>query len=186
MEEKLKTALNEDAKREEAQNEAVQNSQRSCISESDERKEAREKENVMPDWDEAAPGSAFPDPDTVSSRSLAFLGDAVYELKIRTWALKHCNGKVGELNVITKELVTARAQAFIADALMGFFSEKEVRIFKRGRNVKSTPAPHSCTIGQYRRATGLEALLGYLYIQGANRRIDEIMEMAVKIYEKGK
>lgn len=124
-----------------------------------------------------------PDPDTVSSRSLAFLGDAVYELKIRKWALDKYNGGVGELNVMTKELVSAKAQAQIADYLADMLSEEEFRIFKRGRNVKSVPAPHSCTIGEYRKATGLEALLGYLYLKGDEVRIDEIIKEAVKIYE---
>lgn len=126
------------------------------------------------------------DPDTVSPRSLAFLGDAVYELKIRSWAIEQYNGKVGELNVMTKELSSAKAQAEIADGLMDFLSDEEIRIFKRGRNVKSVPAPHSCSIGQYRKATGLEALLGYLYIQGEEERIDEIIKRAVEEYERKK
>ena len=126
------------------------------------------------------------DPNTVSSRSLAFLGDAVYELKIRKWALDKYNGKVGELNVMTKELVSAKAQAQIADGLADELSEEEFRIFKRGRNVKSVPAPHSCSISEYRKATGLEALLGYLYIKGNEGRIDELIKEAVGIYESGK
>ena len=126
------------------------------------------------------------DPNTVSSRSLAFLGDAVYELKIRKWALDKYNGKVGELNIMTKELVSAKAQAQIADGLADELSEEEFRIFKRGRNVKSVPAPHSCSISEYRKATGLEALLGYLYIKGNEERIDELIKEAVGIYESGK
>ena len=128
----------------------------------------------------------MPDPNTVSSRSLAFLGDAVYELKIRKWALDKYNGKVGELNVMTKELVSAKAQAQIADGLADKLSEEEFRIFKRGRNVKSVPAPHSCSISEYRKATGLEALFGYLYIKGNEERIDELIKEAVGIYESGK
>lgn len=126
------------------------------------------------------------DPDTVSQRSLAFLGDAVYELKIRAMVLYGFNGPVGDLNVITKELSAAKAQAKIADGLKDFLSEEETRIYKRGRNVKGVPAPHSCSVGEYRKATGLEALLGYLYILGDEKRIDEIMQEAVRIYEDRK
>lgn len=123
------------------------------------------------------------DPDTVSPRSLAFLGDAVYELKIRVYALNRLNGKVGDLNSITKKMVTAKAQAMIADALADSLSEKEFSVFKRGRNVKSVAAPHSCTIGEYRKATGLEALFGYLYVQGNEERINELTEAAIEVYE---
>ena len=135
---------------------------------------------------EAESTAKTPDPNTVSSRSLAFLGDAVYELKIRKWALDKYNGKVGELNVMTKELVSAKAQAQIADNLAEKLSEEEFRTFKRGRNVKSVPAPHSCSISEYRKATGLEALFGYLYIKGNEGRIDELIKEAVGIYENGK
>lgn len=126
------------------------------------------------------------DPNTVSPRSLAFLGDAVYELKIRFYVLKNYNGKVGDVDALAKDLVSARAQAAISDDLLDFFSEEEYKIFKRGRNVRSVSPPHSCSISEYRRATGLEALLGYLYIQGKEKRIDEIMQQAEKIYEERK
>ena len=121
-----------------------------------------------------------PDPLAVSSRSLAFLGDAVYELKIRKRAIDEYNGSVGELNSMTKELVSAKAQSKIADALLDFLTEDEIRIYKRGRNVKSVPAPHSCSISEYRKATGLEALLGYLYLEGKESRIDEIITHALQ------
>ena len=123
-----------------------------------------------------------PNPLTVSSRSLAFLGDAVYELKIRKRAIDEYNGSVGELNSMTKELVSAKAQSKIADALLDFLTEDEIRIYKRGRNVKSVPAPHSCSISEYRKATGLEALLGYLYLEGKESRIDEIIAHALEKY----
>ena len=125
-----------------------------------------------------------PDPDTVSSRSLAFIGDAVYELKIRDRALKAFNGQVKDLNAITKELSAAKAQSKIAEGLSDFLTEEEIKIYKRGRNVKSIPAPHSCSIGEYRKATGLEALLGYLYIEGNEERIDEIINEALRSYFK--
>lgn len=125
------------------------------------------------------------DPDTVSVKSLAFLGDAVYELKIRSYALNRLNGRVGDVNAIVKELVCATFQATVADRITEKLPESELRVYKRGRNAKSLSVPPSCSISEYRRATGLETLLGYLYVRGNLNRIDEITKAATDIYEKG-
>ena len=116
---------------------------------------------------------------TISSAALAFLGDSVFELTIRTRIVRECEGNVQELNRRSKALTNARAQAQMAIHLLGQLTEEELAVYKRGRNLKSLTAPKSCSISEYRRATGLEALMGYLYLEGRESRIRELVDTAV-------
>ena len=121
----------------------------------------------------------------VSSAALAFLGDSVYEITVRRHIVLECEGNILELNKRSKALTNAKAQAQIADSLMEILTEEETTVYKRGRNLKSLTAPRSCTISEYRRATGLEALFGYLYLAGRQNRIDELIRTGIiNSYEK--
>ena len=124
------------------------------------------------------------DANTVSNLSLAFLGDSVYELVIRNLALLKLNGKAGDLNHITKEYSNAKTQAQIIELLQDDLTEEEMHIFKRGRNAKSVSAPKSCSISEYRRATGLESLLGHLYLDGRLDRVVELVKTGIEKYEQ--
>ena len=114
---------------------------------------------------------------THSSLKLAFLGDAVYELVIRKQAVDAVSGHVDKLNRFTKQYSMAVTQAKIADHLVssGVLTEEELAVFKRGRNAKSASLPKSCTPAEYRKATGLEALMGFLYLEGRMDRVEELI-----------
>lgn len=116
-----------------------------------------------------------------SSLQLAFFGDAVYELFVREHVLKNVSGHVDKLNRHTKRLSMAKTQARIADLLTAeeLLSEEELTVFRRGRNAKSASVPKSCTPVEYRKATGLEALMGYLFLTGRTERIMELLTGAV-------
>ena len=110
--------------------------------------------------------------------SLAYLGDAVIELLARKRVLALGYTDVGKLNALAREYITARAQSAALDRLLPALSEAETELYKRGRNAKGVSAPKSASVGEYRRATGMEALFGALYIDGQNDRIQELFEIA--------
>lgn len=128
----------------------------------------------------------------ISSLNLAFLGDSVYELFLREKAVLEKDSSVNALNKRTKEFSKAVTQAKIADILMGkeeeetFLTEEEQGVFRRGRNAKGVSIPGSCTPSEYRKATGLEALMGYLYLMGKKDRITEILNYGIGQYNNGK
>ena len=124
-----------------------------------------------------------PEQETVqkySSAALAFLGDSVYELNIRSRILKEHRGNAGSLNNRSKALTNAKTQSRMAKALADILTEEEMSVYKRGRNYKSPSVPKSCSVGEYRRATGLEALIGYLFIVGRHDRIEELISEGIE------
>ena len=115
----------------------------------------------------------------INSLSLAYLGDAVYELYIRIYLLDS-NKKVGDLQKEAVKYVSAKAQSKFLDSMIEnkFLTEEELNIIKRARNHKSH-ASKSTDIITYKKSTGLEALIGYLKLKNNNKRIDEIMKYIV-------
>ncbi|MCR5801684.1 MAG: Mini-ribonuclease 3 [Lachnospiraceae bacterium] len=116
-------------------------------------------------------------PSEYSPSSLAFIGDAYFELKVRTAILKQAQRPVKELNKLKVKLVSADAQAVYYDKLSaedGILSAEELDIMKRGRNAFSKSTRGS-SVGAYRKATGFEALMGYLSLLGDDERCDEII-----------
>ena len=115
----------------------------------------------------------------INSLSLAYLGDAVYELYIRTYLLNG-NKKVNELQKEAIKYVSAKSQSSFLDKMLkdNFLKEKEISIVKRARNHKSHPSK-STDIITYKKSTGLEALIGYLKITNNNNKIEEIMNYIV-------
>lgn len=115
----------------------------------------------------------------INSLSLAYLGDAVYELYIRSYLLDS-NKKVNDLQKEAINYVSAKAQSNFLDKMIeeGFLTSEEINIVKRARNHKSHPSK-SADIITYKKSTGLEALIGYLKIKNNDKRIEEIMEYIV-------
>ncbi len=109
--------------------------------------------------------------------SLAYLGDSVFEVLVRTYLVS--SGKYGP-SVIHKaslSYVPAPRQAQFAKELMQHLTEEEAWVYRRGRNAKVGSVPHNSTVEEYHSATGLECLFGYLYLKGEGDRIDELFSM---------
>lgn len=111
---------------------------------------------------------------------LAYIGDAVFELMIRTHLVAGGNRKVKDIHHETVEMVRAESQARVIRHIFDDLSEEEQDIVMRGRNAKSTPPRHTKP-GDYKMSTGFEALLGYLYLKGNEERIKYLVERALDI-----
>ena len=110
---------------------------------------------------------------------LAYIGDAVYEVYVRSRIIsEHSDMPPHKLHVQSIKYVKAHAQSNAVNALEGILTEQETSIYKRGRNSKSATVPKNADVSDYRRATGLEALIGYLYLNGEQPRLEEIMKIA--------
>lgn len=125
-------------------------------------------------------------PTEYSSLALAYLGDAVYELFVRQHLLAKGNYSVNELHKAAVGYVQAKAQSDAIVALESELSEEELRIYKRGRNAKPATLPKNGNVGDYHRATGFEALLGSLYLEGNTDRLKQLAEKAIQILEQNK
>lgn len=106
-----------------------------------------------------------------SPLTLAYIGDAAYELVIRTMVVEKGNRQASQLHRLTTSYVKAQAQAAMIEALEPELTEEELAIYKRGRNAKSYTSAKNASILDYRKATGLEALIGYLYLSGREERV---------------
>lgn len=107
---------------------------------------------------------------------LAFIGDAVYSLYVREKLCFSTDYKTGELQKLTSKTVSARGQSELVEKLFPLFTQEETEIFKRGRNAKKPTKSKNATVAEYNRSTGFEAVIGYLYITGNKRRIDELLK----------
>lgn len=112
----------------------------------------------------------------LSPSVLAFMGDAVYEVCVRRH-LAEVNRPSGELHKLSVEYVKASAQAKAFKIIERQLNEKEISVFKRGRNFHTGNTPKSATASEYHTATGLECLFGYLYLSGLQDRIDELFNL---------
>lgn len=112
--------------------------------------------------------------------TLAYIGDAVYELLVRDLLLSEKNLPSHILSKKSKSFVSANAQSCIYDSIIDFLNETEQEFFKKGRNTKITTVPKNMTVADYKKATGLEAIFGYLYLNGQNERIKEIFFKIIK------
>lgn len=110
---------------------------------------------------------------------LAYLGDAVFEILIRTLMIESMGGPVKNLHKAASELVNAGAQAKLVLAMVDGLTEEELAVYRHGRNAKTSSVAKHADIHDYRNATGLEALFGYLYLTGNTKRAIELLKMAM-------
>ena len=115
-----------------------------------------------------------------SPLTLAYIGDGIYELVIRTIMVKRANGPVQRVHKRVSTLVKAAAQAEMSERLLPELTEEETAVLKRGRNAKSYTKAKNATVSEYRKATGLEALFGYLYLKKDMRRIIELVKIGLE------
>ena len=112
----------------------------------------------------------------ISSIGLAHLGDAVYELLVRAWLCEQGKATGKGLHRATVEMVKAPAQAARVERILSLLTEEEMGVFRRGRNANVHNIPHNASRSDYQKATALESLFGYLYLQGNQERINELFD----------
>ena len=116
------------------------------------------------------------DPRTYSPLVLAYIGDAVYELLIRTKVINHGSMQVNKMHKKSASLVKAETQANIIKAIQDDLTEEELAVFRRGRNAQVHSIPSHASRAQYSTATALEALFGWLYLSGQRQRASDLFE----------
>ncbi len=117
--------------------------------------------------------------DTLSPLTLAFTGDAVFSLFIREMLVCDANRPVGELHRLSVQSVKASAQAAAMRQIMPLLTEKELEIFKRGRNAHTSHTPKNQSGCDYHYATGFEALIGYLYLKDEEERLSLLLNEVI-------
>ena len=127
------------------------------------------------------PNMSEQDVNKISMLGLAHIGDSVYELLTRTMLCRQGHSSVIELHKLTVSFVNAPAQAAAAEKILPLLSEKETAVYRRGRNTKVNSVPHHASINQYHAATGVEALFGWLYLQGQTERITELFAAIMEV-----
>ena len=121
-----------------------------------------------------------PDARAYSPLTLAYLGDAVYEIIVRSIIVGQSNAPVQKLHKRSSDLVKASAQADIIKIIESMLDEEEEAVYKRGRNAKSYTVAKNASMTDYRMATGFEALMGFLFLQGQMERILELVHAGIK------
>ena len=119
-----------------------------------------------------------------SSLSLAYIGDSVYEVYIRTRLLENGDIRFKDLHRSAKNYLSAKAQCAIINNIMDFLSEDEISIFKRGRNTKVNTKAKNADMREYHNATGLETLIGHLYMTKNEVRLKEILDLCYETANK--
>lgn len=116
----------------------------------------------------------------ISSIGLAHMGDAVYELLVRTWLCAHGKATGKGLHRATVALVCAPKQAELAQRILPLLTEEEQAVFRRGRNANVHSIPAHASRAQYQQATALEALLGWLHLSGRHDRVEQLFAMMME------
>lgn len=125
------------------------------------------------------------DINTYSPLTLAYIGDSIYDLIIKSLVINQENKQVNKLHKETSSYVQASAQSLMMRAMQEHLTEEEHAVYKRGRNAKSVSPAKNQSITDYRRATGFEALLGYLYLKKDWKRLLDLVKIGLDSIQKG-
>ena len=123
------------------------------------------------------------DLNTYSPLVLAYIGDCVFDLIIKSMMINKGNNKVNKLHEMTSSYVQASAQSFMMRVMQEHLTETEHAVYRRGRNAKSVSPAKNQSITDYRRATGFEALLGYLYLNKEYKRLVDLVKIGLDSFE---
>lgn len=129
-------------------------------------------------------GRIFPDlppcgAQQLPALTLAYIGDTVYDLYVRTWLVRRCPAGAHALHMAAAKHVCAAGQAAALRRMEPMLTDEERAVFRRGRNAHSGTMPKHASVADYRTATGLETLIGYLYLTGSDARLGELMRAAI-------
>lgn len=116
-----------------------------------------------------------------SPLTLAYIGDAVYDLVIRSVVVERANRSVNDLHKKTVKYVSATAQSVMIQALLEELTDDEEAVYKRGRNAKSYTTAKNASVSDYRKATGFEALMGFLYLTGQPDRLLYLIRRGIEL-----
>lgn len=120
---------------------------------------------------------------TYSPLTLAYIGDGIFDIVIRSVVVAKGNSRANDLHKRTSKIVKAHTQALMIEALEGELTEEEADIYRRGRNAKSGTMAKNASMSDYRKATGFEALMGYLYLKDDFERIVFLTKRAMELLE---
>ena len=124
--------------------------------------------------------SAGQEINQISSLGLAHLGDGVYELMVRAWLCLHGKATNKGLHKAAITYVSAPAQAQRAEKILPVLTEEEQDVFRRGRNSHTAAVPKGASVGEYHTATAMEALFGWLYLNGKTERLNELFAIMME------
>ena len=114
-----------------------------------------------------------------SPLTLAYIGDGIYEIVVRTVIVDEANRQVNKIHKAASNLVKAETQAKMIHLIMDDLTEEDVRIYKRGRNAKAVTRAKNASMSDYRTATGFEALMGWLYLTGQSERMMQLIKKCI-------
>lgn len=124
-------------------------------------------------------------PSQLPALNLAYIGDTVYDLYVRTFLVHRFGGNAHSLHLLSSRIVCAAGQAAAFHRMESVLTEEEMSVFKRGRNAHSATVPKNASITDYRTATGVETLIGYLYLNGRDDRLNILMKYATEELNNG-
>lgn len=117
-----------------------------------------------------------------SPLTLAYIGDGIYEIVIRTVIVDEANRQVNKIHKAASNLVKAGTQAKMIHYIMDDLTDEELTIYKRGRNAKAVTRAKNASMSEYRTATGFEALMGWLYLTGQSERMMKLVKKSVTVF----
>ena len=128
----------------------------------------------------------FSTPNQMQALTLAYIGDSIYDIMSREYVMKNHLGRINELHKKVSTIVSARAQAGFMENMLenNILTEDEEKIYNRAKNQKNNSKAKNASIMEYKLATGLEAVFGYLYLEKNFERLEEMFNYIIKLYEE--